>query len=346
MTWKNGRQLASATSTGRTVSYEYDKNGLRTSKTYNGTKYSYAYAGNKLVWQGWNGNEMYFFYDNAGTPIAFWYFPSGGSRVTGYYFTNQQGDVVRIEDPDGNVLASYAYNAWGTMYKSSGTMANINPLRYRGYYYDAETDFYYLQSRYYDPIVSRFINADSYASTGQGFLGYNMFLYCGNNPVNHVDATGNLQARIEDCYGSRPSVNGAGSKYVVQSQKKYIDPQSPPPPESGYKPPKKGLSKNNKGRVKNPNGPGWGWPAKDGGVWVPDNNMDGDPGWVVEYPDGSHWHAYPEGGTRKHHISPSTEVSPGWEFSQDQQMITDAGIVGIGGVSALYFLSFLLLALA
>ncbi len=197
MTWKNGRQLASATSTGRTVSYEYDKNGLRTSKTYNGTKYSYAYAGNKLVWQGWNGNEMYFFYDYAGTPVAFWYFPKGGSRITGYYFTNQQGDVVRIEDPDGNVLASYAYNAWGTMYKSSGTMANINPLRYRGYYYDAETDFYYLQSRYYDPIVSRFINADSYASTGQGFLGYNMFLYCGNNPVNRTDSNGDLSQRLD-----------------------------------------------------------------------------------------------------------------------------------------------------
>ncbi len=346
MTWKNGRQLASASSTGRTVSYEYDKNGLRTSKTYNGTKYSYAYAGNKLVWQGWNGNEMYFFYDNAGTPVAFWYFPKGGNRVTGYYFTNQQGDVVRIEDPDGNVLASYAYNAWGTMYKSSGTMATINPLKYRGYYYDTETGFYYLQSRYYDPIVSRFINADSYASTGQGFLGYNMFAYCGNNPVSRSDAAGSKYARLDDFGGGGPSVNGAGSKYVVQSQKKYIDPQSPPPPESGYKPPKKGLSKNNKGRVKNPNGPGWGWPAKDGGVWVPDNNMDGDPGWVVEYPDGRHWHAYPEGGTRKHHISPYTEVDPGWEFSQDQQMITDAGIVGIGGVSALYFLSFLLLALA
>ncbi len=70
-------------------------------------------------------------------------------------------------------------------------MASINPLRYRGYYYDTETGFYYVQSRYYDPIVKRFINADSYASTGQGFLGYNMFAYCGNNPVNMIDIIGN-----------------------------------------------------------------------------------------------------------------------------------------------------------
>lgn len=155
---------------------------------------------------------MYFFYDNTGAPIAFWYFPDGGSRVTGYYFTNQQGDVVRIEDPDGNVLASYSYDAWGKAYKSSGSMRNINPLRFRGYYYDTETGFYYLQSRYYDPVVSRFINADSYASTGQGFLGYNMFAYCGNNPVSRVDASGSMHVRIDDFGGGGGlSVNGAGT---------------------------------------------------------------------------------------------------------------------------------------
>lgn len=210
MTWKNGKELASVTGGGKTITYEYDKNGLRTSKTYNGIRYDYAYAGDKLVWQGWNGNEMYFFYDNTGTPMAFWYFPKGGARVTGYYFTNQQGDVVRIEDPDGNVLATYSYNAWGRNSKVSGKMWSLNPLRYKGYYYDNETGFYYLQSRYYDPILSRFINADSYASTGQGFIGYNMFAYCGNNPVNRVDASGSMHVRIDDFGGGGLSVNGAG----------------------------------------------------------------------------------------------------------------------------------------
>ena len=141
---------------------------------------------------------MYFFYDNTGAPIAFWYFPKGGARVTGYYFTNAQGDVTRIEDPNGNVLATYAYDAWGRNYSASGSMQNINPLRYRGYYQDAETNFYYLQSRYYDPSIARFINADSYASTGQGFLGYNMFAYCGNNPVSRVDADGNKYTMVND----------------------------------------------------------------------------------------------------------------------------------------------------
>ena len=69
-------------------------------------------------------------------------------------------------------------------------MAEKNPLRYRGYYYDSETGFYYLQSRYYDPANRRFVNADSYTSTGQGFIGTNMFTYCLNNPVNYIDSNG------------------------------------------------------------------------------------------------------------------------------------------------------------
>jgi len=71
-----------------------------------------------------------------------------------------------------------------------------NPFRYRGYYYDIETGFYYLNSRYYDPAVGRFINADSYATTGQGVLGSNMFAYCLNNPVNRVDQSGSLSTKL------------------------------------------------------------------------------------------------------------------------------------------------------
>lgn len=87
-------------------------------------------------------------------------------------------------------VATYEYDAWGNV-SSSGRLAEINPLRYRGYYYDSETGFYYLQSRYYDPQNRRFINADSYASTGQGFVGTNMFAYCNNSPILFVDHDGN-----------------------------------------------------------------------------------------------------------------------------------------------------------
>ena len=65
-----------------------------------------------------------------------------------------------------------------------------NPLRYRSYVNDNESGLYYLQSRYYDPKIGRFMNADSYTSTGQGPLGYNMFAYCLNNPISFADAGG------------------------------------------------------------------------------------------------------------------------------------------------------------
>ena len=73
---------------------------------------------------------------------------------------------------------------------SEGTMAETNPLRYRGYYYDTETGLYYLMSRYYDPATCRFVNADGYASTGDGILGFNMFAYCNNNPICYIDPSG------------------------------------------------------------------------------------------------------------------------------------------------------------
>ena len=161
MEWVNGNRLAEASSGTTNVSYTYDRTGLRSTKTMNGTTYHYAYAGDKLVWQEWDGNEMFFFYDESNAPIGFWYHPASGSNVTGYYMTTQQGDITRIEDVNGNVLATYEYDAWGKLISSSGSLADINPLRYRGYYYDTETELYYLSNRYYDPKVSRFINADS-----------------------------------------------------------------------------------------------------------------------------------------------------------------------------------------
>ena len=134
-----------------------------------------------------------FFYDESGRPFAFNYSVDGGIASTYYYILNLQGDVVQIIDANGVMQAEYIYSPWGEIISAEGDLAEINPLRYRGYYYDSETGFYYLQSRYYDPENHRFINADSYASTGQGFLGVNMFAYCSNNPVNNFDNDGKRQ---------------------------------------------------------------------------------------------------------------------------------------------------------
>lgn len=103
---------------------------------------------------------------------------------------------MKLVTASGAAVATYTYDAWGNHLSISGSMAGINPLRYRGYYYDSETGFYYLQSRYYDPANHRFINADSYASTGQGIAGTNMFAYCNNNPVIFLDSEGEFALAI------------------------------------------------------------------------------------------------------------------------------------------------------
>ena len=135
---------------------------------------------------------MDFVYDESGKPFALNYSTNGGSSFTTYYYVlNLQGDVVKLIDQDGAVAAAYAYDAWGNILSQSGSMAEKNPLRYRGYYYDVETGFHYLQSRYYDPATRRFINADVYASTdSRDAVSCNMFAYCGNNPVIYDDENG------------------------------------------------------------------------------------------------------------------------------------------------------------
>ena len=108
---------------------------------------------------------------------------------------NQQGDVIRIIDQSGTAVAEYSYDAWDNLLideEDLSDIGHVNPIRYRGYYYDTETGFYYLQSRYYDPSIGRFINADaaSYIGASTTFSSYNLFTYCLNDPVNNTDDGG------------------------------------------------------------------------------------------------------------------------------------------------------------
>jgi len=136
-------------------------------------------------------------YDETGSPA--------GINVNGgaYFFVkNLQGDVTAIVSYNGTVICKYYYDAYGyPIYVKDANGANItsanhiallNPFRYRGYMYDEETCFYYLRTRYYDPYIGRFLNADGYVSTGTGLGGYNMFAYCNGNPVMFVDPSGTI----------------------------------------------------------------------------------------------------------------------------------------------------------
>ena len=196
-TWQ-GRQLVGATKGNKTMSFEYNADGIRTSKTVNGVETKYYLNGSQIVAEVNPNYSIMYIYDAEGSPIGMQYRASSyAENVFDYYFfeKNLQGDIVAVYGSNGTKYVEYSYDAWGnftTTYYNGGasTGAAKNPFTYRGYYYDADLNLYYLNSRYYDQNTRRFVNADSYVSTGQGILGNNMYAYCGNNPVNGSDPTG------------------------------------------------------------------------------------------------------------------------------------------------------------
>ena len=197
--WEHGRQLATVTEDGVTWRYTYNNAGLRTARTNDTTTYKYVYNGSQLSkmtvanTSAQTQQVVFFSYDASGTPLSMTY---NGQKYL--YLTNLQGDVTGILDTTGVKLVSYDYTAYGQCFSISNdtelavTLSGLNPLRYRGYVLDVETDLYYLQSRYYDPYIGRFLNSDVFPATGQGVLGNNMFSYCGNNPVNRSDSAGHF----------------------------------------------------------------------------------------------------------------------------------------------------------
>ena len=174
--WTN-RKLTSATSENNSISYTYNHNGIRTSKTVNGVTTNYTVDENNNIIEQTDGtNTIKFVYDSSNSPIYFTY-----NNTTYYYEKNLQGDIVAILDANGNTVVEYTYDIWGKLENITGSLADTlgitNPLRYRGYYYDTETELYYLQSRYYSPDLMRFISQDDPVfSNSQGEpLGSNLY---------------------------------------------------------------------------------------------------------------------------------------------------------------------------
>ena len=195
MTWENGRELATITnrSTGASIaSYEYDASGLRISKTTtSGGNVYYVYDENSnLIFEKHSDYTLAFYYDGNGIRTHFTKKSDSGFE-TYYYRYNLQGDIIALLNNAGTVVAEYNYTAYGKPIGTVSEIGNLNPFRYRGYYYDTETGFYYLQSRYYDPYTCRFINADDALGANSDIFSYNLFLYCANDPVNKIDPEGN-----------------------------------------------------------------------------------------------------------------------------------------------------------
>ena len=196
-TWVDGRRLSTVTKGSNTFNYAYNEDGIRTSKTINGIRTDYYLNGTAIIMQKTGDNCIWYTYDENGLVSGFRY---NGNEY--YYFRNGQSDIIGIIDSSGSTVARYTYDSWGNhvsitdgngnnVASNPNHIANINPLRYKGYYYDTETGLYYLNSRYYDANVGRFINADvELSEIGGNALGYNLFAYCFNNPINMDDLAG------------------------------------------------------------------------------------------------------------------------------------------------------------
>ena len=169
--------------------FTYDACGRRLTKN----NLVYTYDGNgKLIRQS---NGLEFFYDHTGVAGMKY------NDATYIYRKDVQGNIIALLDSNGRIVVKYAYDAWGyhTVYDSNGNIntdknfiGNINPFRYRSYYYDTETKLYFLKTRYYDPEVGRFISPDSIEYLDPETInGLNLYAYCNNNPVSNVDPNGN-----------------------------------------------------------------------------------------------------------------------------------------------------------
>lgn len=201
--WYDGEYIA--------IDYGYNADGIRTFKevydadTGETTRHEYILSGSQIIREtvfvdGVESYTLVYLYDEAGAPLGYRYrTPSYANGVfDGYFFEkNLQGDIIAVYNQSGTKLVKYTYDAWGSTTSTylngvGSTAARLNPFRYRGYYFDSETGFYYLQSRYYNPTWGRFISADesSYLGVGNAILSYNLFAYCANNPIMYVDPTG------------------------------------------------------------------------------------------------------------------------------------------------------------
>ena len=194
-TWEHGKQLAGQSKSGTTISYAYGADGMRLKKTVGSTTYTYAYNGSLLTNVASSaGQNVHIRYDSEGKPVHMQYNTDGNEF---YYMLDAQGNVVGLVDGSGKLVVEYTYDAWGQLLSMTGSRANdlgkANPLRYRSYVYDDETGMYYLGSRYYNPTMCRFINADSVSVVHEAsgkLTDKNLFAYCDNNPVMRKDGGG------------------------------------------------------------------------------------------------------------------------------------------------------------
>ena len=225
LTWGEGRRLKRIAATAGAVTFAYDSDGKRVRKTSGGNTTTYYYNGNVLsglvrraAGSTGVGTTVQFVYDTQGKPFML--------RLNGktdyFYLYNGLGDVTGLVDSSNQVVVRYQYNSWGKVTSTQDTsgvsLATLNPFRYRKYVHDPETGLYCLGSRYYDPEVGRFVNADDPSTIfakPQELYSKNLYVYCDNNPIIRKDVQGYFP--IPCIVGAVVGAVVSGFSYVLSS---------------------------------------------------------------------------------------------------------------------------------
>ena len=228
LTWGEGRRLKRVSLSWGTVDFAYDSDGKRVRKTSGGNITTYYYNGNVLsglvrkaskdAGTTGTGTTVQFVYDTQGKPFML----RMNGKTDYFYLYNGLGDVTGLVDSSNQVVVRYQYNSWGKVTSTQDTsgvsLATLNPFRYRKYVYDPETGLYCLGSRYYDPEVGRFVNADDtdvIFAKPQELGSKNLYAYCDNNPVAREDYAGEFP--IPCIVGAVVGAVVSGFSYVLSS---------------------------------------------------------------------------------------------------------------------------------
>ena len=203
LTWKNGKELSSYSNTDNVINYNYNQDGIRICKKINDLRTDYYLEGSKIIFEVSDEFIIQYIYDSIGELIGFKYYPdklNKNNYDTYYYIKNFQNDIIGILDSNYNTICKYEYDSWGSIISIKNNVgvdisndnthiANINPFRYRSYYFDKETNLYYLNNRYYNPQWGRFLNTDAFLYCGVQ-ENSNVYSYCSNNPIVRLDSSG------------------------------------------------------------------------------------------------------------------------------------------------------------
>lgn len=199
--WGRGRQLISVQKDGTNIKYFYDENGYRTKKIVDEKATYFVYDEAKVIYEKTDDYLIYYIY---GLDDELMGFGIEGCDDVGTYYYMKDGlnNIIAIADSSGDFVVTYDYDAYGNILEIQGdkalTIGKINPYRYRGYRYDNETGLYFLNSRYYNPVLGRFINADDISMVQQYAenVNYNLYSYAYANPIKYTDNDGNSAITI------------------------------------------------------------------------------------------------------------------------------------------------------